>query len=699
MPVRRFFHSLVWLLLFGIASEAAQTGSPELIRFIDITSPEDAAWSPEGRRVAYSSTAESHRPAANIFVKNVPSGEIRQLTSGEDKNDTSPQWSPDGASLLFLRTPLGPDHLPGRGWGAPQVWLCLISSGGGQVEVLLKREHLEISEPSWSPEGDRIAFVADDNIFVYELETGWVRKITNREKPSDIKYSNPNWSPDGGRLAVVATKPSQGSEPQRPNPNYRTIYTTDGTLTIRPFRPLGEDQKDLPYPFEPLIPDYTVTGTLHSQAERPWVEETTIQVIDLASGKIEALTASGLNAADHSPRWSPDGQWIAFVSGRGNNNKIGLIPADGSQVSRALTKNRLRDENSFAWSPDSRTIAYTEADKENFYAKLYTISINDGSRRALMERTGWASSPHFINGGQEVAFTYGSPRRADDVWRVPLSGGEATAVTDSMNAVDPKELAMPELVTFKSRDGLEIEAWLWKPASMTSGKRYPAFVRIHGGPTIMSRNNCSAVEQYFMKKGYVFLAPNFRGSTNKDVMFKNFNGADWGGGDLDDVVWAAKWLQRQDYIDPQRIGAWGGSYGGFLGQLSVARFPEIFKVGIVWSGVADRSRFAQNDFGDPRLIPYQYFQASAVNYMRTLRHPLFFWHGKLDVNVPYEQALILKKELDKYGKTYEFVSKDNEAHGFSHPRKQDRGLRQGRKLSPEAFAMVRTTGACTPDDP
>ena len=113
-------------------------------------------------------------------------------------------------------------------------------------------------------------------------------------------------------------------------------------------------------------------------------------------------------------------------------------------------------------------------------------------------------------------------------------------MTDSMNAVDPKELAMPELVTFKSRDGLEIEAWLWKPASMTSGKRYPAFVRIHGGPTIMSRNNCSAVEQYFMKKGYVFLAPNFRGSTNKDVMFKNFNGADWGGGDLDDVVWAAK---------------------------------------------------------------------------------------------------------------------------------------------------------------
>ena len=132
---KRILAGAVFVLFFSFSIGMAQPASEELVRFIDITSPANPAWSPDHTRLAYSSIKNSNRAAANIFVQAAESGSVVQLTSGEDKSDTNPQWSPDGQSVLFLRTPLGPDHLPQRSWGAAQVWLCLISGNGGPGRV------------------------------------------------------------------------------------------------------------------------------------------------------------------------------------------------------------------------------------------------------------------------------------------------------------------------------------------------------------------------------------------------------------------------------------------------------------------------------------------------------------------------------------------------------------------------------------
>jgi len=460
-----------------------------------------------------------------------------------------------------------------------------------------------------------------------------------------------------GLSCEIAIRQGQDPPPRQRRVTPLVLYTTDGTITIP--RPADPQQRiKAPYPFTPLVPDPIFTGTINS-AEVRTATPSVVQVLDLATRKLTPISDGALGQ-DMDPAWSPGGQFIAFVSAGTQKSKVGIARADGTAPPRPLTSNTELEELQPSWAPDGRKIVLVQRDRETRYARMVLASVDTDSTQELVTQPGWVGSPRYIT-ADTIGYSFGSPREVADLYTYKTG---AEQLTESMNGIDSKGLAIPELVRFRSRDGLEIKAWLWKPANMQPGVKYPAFVRIHGGPTSEMTNRFSAMEQYFIEKGYVFLGPNFRGSIGGGDFLRNANGAEWGGGDLDDVVWAAKWLQEQSYVDPDRIGAWGGSYGGYLGQLAVTRFGDIFKTAIAGYGVTDRSRFAKDDFGDPELIPERYFRGSAINYMRTLRHPIFFWHGKLDVNVPYEQAVMLKNELDKYGKTYEFLSKDNEAHGF-----------------------------------
>jgi dipeptidyl aminopeptidase/acylaminoacyl peptidase len=217
---------------------------------------------------------------------------------------------------------------------------------------------------------------------------------------------------------------------------------------------------------------------------------------------------------------------------------------------------------------------------------------------------------------------------------------------------------------------LEIPALLYHPKDIKQGEKLPAFVWPHGGPTTQYFCEFAPLPQFFASKGYVVLLPNVRGSTGYGVEFRDACIKDWGGKDLGDVVAGAKFLKGLSYVDSDRIGILGRSYGGFLTYLAVTKEPDIWKAGVAWVGITDLPRLYESamphykagfeeQMGDPEEDRELWEDRSAVNFAQNLKVKLLMVQGVDDPRCPVEQARIFRDRLLELGfeegKDFEYV--------------------------------------------
>ena len=548
--------------------------------------------------------------------------------------------SPDGRSIAYIKD----------GETLSDIY-TLSASGGWPARISTDRglvAYWDDETPQWSPDGHWLAFTVADHVHVAAAGGGLPKKLSD----FTTEAFAPRWMPDSLGLIIGVN---------RREADQLVLTDKDGcwprALTDSPD---GDHWDANPSP----------DGSMVAFVYRPFndLNRTDIRLISLSTGMIQPLYGKpGVRA--WMPRWSPDGVWIAFISQEAGWNDLWLVKPDGNGLHQVTHLGS--DVSDIEWSPDGKQIACTVNRGGSF--ELCCIDAASGDIAVLRGGTGCHSRPQWAPDSLSLTFEYESPVQPPDLYRMKLPSREVTQLTFSNSpAMAHNELVSPECVRYRSADGLEIPAFLFRPKHPNGG----AILHPHGGPSSLYAAEWDVLAQYLVAKGYTFLAINYRGSTGYGLSFEHANYNDWGKGDMQDCLHGAKFLRSLPGIDPARLAIFGGSYGGYLTICCLSRDPEyLFACGIAKYGDSNLiSSWAQCNrelrlyteifLGHPSRNRQVYLDGSPIRDVDNIRKPVLILHGLLDDVVPPEASEEWVETLRAHGKAFEYKTYSNEPHGF-----------------------------------
>jgi dipeptidyl aminopeptidase/acylaminoacyl peptidase len=547
--------------------------------------------------------------------------------------------SPDGQHIAFIwdREALSDVYMMPSGGG----WPTRISTQRAAVA------YWSDERPVWSPDGQWLAFTMDDHVHIAPVSGGLPKKISD----FTAEASDPIWMPDSNRLVVsivrdekvqVVLTDRDGSWPRRlvdaPGDVWNVRPSPDGRFLLFTHRPFDD------------------------------LNRLDIWLVEVETGQIRELTNTP-KLRNWGGIWSPDGSLIAFLSQRSGYNEVWLVQPDGSNL-RQLS-HAGADVADLEWSPDGTQIACTVNRQGAF--DLALLAVGSGDVRFLRTENGYHAWPQWSPDRAFLTVEYEDPQNPADMFRVAVADGRSTQLTFSqVPALAANGLVMPEIVSYKSYDGLEIPAFLYRPQkSNGAAVLYP-----HGGPSSQYAYGWDILAQYFVAKGYTWLAPNYRGSTGYGLEFEHANYNDWGVGDTQDCLYGARFLGELPGIDPERLGIYGGSYGGYMTVCCLSRDPDyLFACGVdkygdsnVISSWAQCSRdvrlYTEIFLGHPSDNRAVHMAASPIADVKNVQKPVLVIHGIDDMVVPPQAAEEWVEALRREGKTFEYKTYAGEAHGF-----------------------------------
>jgi dipeptidyl aminopeptidase/acylaminoacyl peptidase len=502
--------------------------------------------------------------------------------------------------------------------------------------------------PQWSPDGKWLAFGLSGHVHIVPHDGGLPKKISDFASAA----SGPRWMPDSHGLIVTVEREDtdqllltdrEGSWPR--------ALTTDT---------IGDHWDARPSPDGKFI--------IYNLRRFDDLNRLDIILLEIATGKQVTLYGKPSTRAT-APKWSPDGKWISFIAQEGQFEELYLVKPDGEGF-HPLTKGG-QDIFQYEWSPLGKQILAVVNNKGSFELKF--VDPESGSTVDLRSEVGIHSNPNWSADESYITFEFESPTLPPDLYRMELKLKQTTQLTFSNPpALAKNKFVVPEMVSYKSYDGLEIPAFLYRPKKSNGA----AILYPHGGPKDQYGFFWDEVAQYFTAKGYTYLAPNYRGSTGYGKDFERANYNDWGVGDTNDCLHGAKYLRTFKDVKPDRIGIAGGSYGGYMTINALSRDPEyLFACGITkygdanlissWAQCEKRLRLYTEIFlGHPADNMEQYLKGSPITEAKNIQKPVLILHGLLDTVVPPEASEEWVEALKRENKVFEYKTYGTEPHGF-----------------------------------
>ena len=601
------------------------------------------AMSPDGSLIAYVvrepiMEGEKSEYLSHIWVVSSDGETNVQYTQGE-KSAGSPSFSPDGTYLAFTSSRSGDS----------QIWMMRVR--GGEAQQLTDGEN-GVGSFKWAPDGSRIAYTMRDPDTEEEKEA-------EKEK-RDVILVDQNYKYSHLYTVSVAEEGSGEHETQR---------LTAGEFHVRSF-------------------DWSPDGTtiVFAHAPDPTINtggvDVDLSTVPADSGAVfSLLTWPG---ADTRPLYSPDGDWVAFVSHGGSPQRIGLgdlyvLPSTGGEQ-RKLAETPDRSAGLLGWSADGGNLLVTESYRTRRH--VLAVPLDGGPPQPITSGEGVFGSVSFDESTESLAFTYQEPETPVDVYVSAVGRFRMTKLTSIHEGVPRPHMGQTELISWTSPDGLEIDGLLTYPVDYQEGRAYPLILNIHGGPAGMFSQSFTGgpgiyMLQYFAQNGYAVLRPNPRGSSGYGKEFRYANYMDWGFGDYDDLMSGVDEVIEMGVAHPDSLLAMGWSYGGYMTSFLVTR-TDRFKAASMGAGLpniismvstTDIPDYLVAHFGGEFWEDYEtYERHSAIYRVANVTIPTQVIHGQNDLRVPFTQGQEFYTALRRRGVPTEMVVYPRTPHGPREPK-------------------------------
>jgi dipeptidyl aminopeptidase/acylaminoacyl peptidase len=564
-------------------------------------------------------------------------------------------FSADGTHLLFAGNISGQFNL----WRVPVE--------GGWPDQLTSFSDETVRGVGVSPTDGRIVLCADHDgdefhqLYLLDSDHGWPDKLT--DEPEVQHYvGGAAWSPDGTKFAYAANART---------PSDMEVWVRDAASgeTRAVF---GQGMFSFPGRFSP-------DGSKLLALDFRNNSDASIYLVDLETGETRELTPHDDEAMFVPGPWAQDGSGFYMITDAGSEFR-GLAFYDLASDRYEWVEEPTQDVDDVTASTDGRVLAWLVND--NGYDRLRLRDLETGRNLPEPDLPAGAR-PHLTGAepplalsadGTHAALILSTPRRPPEAWIVETATGKVTPVTDSrMGGLYEDDLVDVELVSYPTFDGRKIPAWLYRPD--TEG-RVPVVLSIHGGPEAQERPVYQPLYQYLLSRGIAVLATNIRGSTGYGKSYQRLVQRDWGGGDMQDWEHAVKWLREQDWVEPERIGVYGGSYGGFAVLTCVTRLPQYWAAAVDIFGPSNLvtfakavpptwKRFIARFVGDPETEADFLMERSPITYVENVQTPLLVIQGATDPRVVKGESDQLVEKLESLGREVEYVVFDDEGHGFT----------------------------------
>jgi len=668
------FHSLVVTLGCVLLPAACLAEGFTVEQVLSAPFPSGLTSAAHAPRVAWVFDNKGER---NIWVAGSPEFVPRQVThykSDDGQPIVSVRLTPDGKTVVYARgsevnkagTSANPQNLTKI--PKQQAWAADVN--GGQPRLLgdVGCDKEECEDLQISPDGKNVVWPAKKHL--------WIAPIDGKKKPEQLEElpgesDTPRWSPDGKRIAFRSDRKDHSFIAVLELASKKIVYLAP--TTNRDAGPVwSPDSQQVAFIRQPgleskrpLIPEFP----------RPWA----LWIGGAQSGEARELFRSGNAMEDSLPlfafsslQFTTAGR-IIFASEKDGRNHVYSIAVEGGAP-------QLRTPGDFdvedvTLSADKRSVLYSSNQNDVDRRHIWRVNAAGGEPQALTSGETIEWSPVETSDGKTVLCLGSTATSPAMPYRITSSGRELIAKNAIPAEFPQAQLVTPRQVAFKSQDGREIHGQLFAPKNKQRG---PALIFTHGGPIrqmllgfhyMQYYHNAYAQNQYLASRGYTVLSVNYRLGIMYGRAFREPPNSVWrGASEYQDVVAGTKFLQTLENVDPQRIGLWGGSYGGFLTAMGLARNSDIFKAGVDFHGVHDWADFlplwAENpdtapDVKEARALA---FKSSPVASVATWRSPVLLIHGDDDRNVPFQQTTDLVEKLRAQNIAFEELIMPDEIH-------------------------------------
>ncbi|MDW7761954.1 MAG: alpha/beta fold hydrolase [Acidobacteriota bacterium] len=703
----------VGCLFSGLYSEISE---PKLTleNFWTLRGLSSPKWSPDSSRIAFTLSQPESDSSEILTVDldgrihrfneyEIGEGEVARKQFGFMVGLLPEPWTPDGKRILYLSR--GNIHALEVETGKSETLVQL----GGRSKGYTPQVYFNGPDPVLSPDGTRMAFIRESELWVLDMKKGAIRQLTTIH-PEGWHSLQPMWSPDSRRILFT----SQAIDNQRPFPFLDFSGTVIdvhlgliGTGRVR-IGIISADGGETLW----IGPQNGIAYSLRGGSNAFWSPDGrtiainrisldhTMREIILASPDSGETRVIWEEKVDHwiSPlaiwlRWAPDSSRILFTSEKDGWNHMYVLPVAGGSPKQitsgafTVTSNQVYDQSETTpdWSIDGKTIYFPSNEAGTPERHLYAVSSSGGPRKKIVGLKGLNVSSTISPDGKHIAFLHSNPTNPPEMYLESIEGGRQIRITDLAIPIPLREYRWisPQIISFPNRsDGTVIKARLHVPEKIDRSKKHPAVIYVHGAGYNQSvffgwqGLDRLAFNHYLAQEGYIVLDVDFRGSAGYGAKFRVDVFDRLGDIDLDDVLSGVEYLQSLGYVDLTRIGIWGHSYGGFMVCSAMFRAPEVFAAGVAGAPVTDWERFYylapgynEEHLGFPWVNPEGTLRASPLTYAKDLKRPFLLLSGVQDVMHLDSAALV--NELLKYRKSFDWYFYPNEPHGMRQPQSRE----------------------------